>query len=187
MSRMCCGSRLTSNASAASVCIRKASSNDWMRASNSASCWRSLLVPCVQLLQQIQLVPLLRQRDAIVADVFDQLFDRRVLRVEIGPLEDPRQEAGLPVLRFLDRVAAGAHGDERGQILVLGAQPVGDPRTDAGADLPSRTAVHQQQRRLVVGHVGVHGADDGDVVDRLGHVAEQLADLDPAFAVLAET
>ena len=34
------------------------------------------------------------------------------------------------------------------------------------ADLPRGAAVHQQQRRFVVGYVGVHRADHGDVVDR---------------------
>ena len=43
ISSTCFGSRLTSNASAASRCMRKASSNDWIRASNCGSscrvCW----------------------------------------------------------------------------------------------------------------------------------------------------
>ena len=37
---MCLGSRVTSNASTASICIRKASSNDWIRDSSCASFWR---------------------------------------------------------------------------------------------------------------------------------------------------
>ena len=44
-------------------------------------------------------------------------------------------------------------------------------------------AVHQHQRRLVIGHVGVHRADDAEVVDvLLGRAREQLADLDAALA-----
>ena len=39
---------------------------------------------------------------------------------------------------------------------------------------------------LVARHIGVHRADDGDVVDRLGDVAEDVADFDAALAVLAE-
>ena len=73
-----------------------------------------------------------------------------------------------------------------GQVLVLGAQAVGQPRPDARPDQPGLAAVHQQQRRLVVRHVGVHRADDADVVDVLGGVREQLADLEPALAVLLE-
>ena len=45
------------------------------------------------------------------------------------------------------------------------AQAVGDPGAHARADQPRLAAVHQHQRRLVVGHVGVHRADDADVVD----------------------
>ncbi len=55
-----------------------------------------------------------------------------VLRVDVRALIDAGQEAGLPVLRFLNRIAAGAHGDERRQVLVLAAQAVRDPRPDAG-------------------------------------------------------
>ena len=35
----------------------------------------------------------------------------------------------------------------------------------------------------MVGHLGVHRADHGDVVDVLGRLGKQLADLDPALAV----
>jgi hypothetical protein len=38
----------------------------------------------------------------------------------------------------------------------------------------------------MVGHFGVHGADDRHVVDVLGGVLKDLADLDAAFAVLLE-
>ena len=40
-----------------------------------------------------------------------------------------------------------------------------------GRDQPAVAAVHQHQRRLVIGHVGVHRADDADVVDALGACA----------------
>ena len=39
----------------------------------------------------------------------------------------------------------------------------------------------------MVGHVGVHRADDADVVDVLGGVREDLADFEPALAVLLRT
>ena len=55
------------------------------------------------------------------------------------------QKGRLPVLRFRDRVAAGTHGDEAGQILVFAAQSIGDPRADAGAELPALAAVHQHE------------------------------------------
>ena len=79
-----------------------------------------LQVARVEPVQQVELLALLRRRDAIVADVLDQLLDRPCACVSMYvPWIDAGQEAGLPVLRFLDRVAAGAHGDERRQVLVL--------------------------------------------------------------------
>ena len=129
-----------------------------------------LQVAGIEPLQQVELLALLRQRDAVVADVLDELLDRRVLRVDVRAFVDAGQEARLPVLRFLDRIADGAHGDERRQVLVLAAQAVAQPGAEAGPNLPGVAAVHQQQRRLVVRHVGVHRADHGDVVDRLGDV-----------------
>ena len=49
-----------------------------------------------------------------------------------------------------------------------------------------RAAVHQQQRRLVGRDVGLHRADDADVVDALAEFREELADLDARLAVLLE-
>ena len=136
---------------------------------------RGIVLPGLQMasvepVQQVELLALLRRCDAIVANVLDELLDRRVLGVDVRALEDARQKAGLPVLRFLDRVAVGAHGNKRRQVLVFAAQAVAQPRAEAGPNLPGVAAVHEHQRRLVVGHVGVHRADHRDVVDRLGHV-----------------
>ena len=40
----------------------------------------------------------------------------------------------LPVLRFLNGIAAGAHDDEAWQVLVFAAQAIGHPRSHGGAD-----------------------------------------------------
>ena len=61
MSRMFCGSFVTSKTSVASVCILNASSNDWMRASSTASRFKLLGVHFVHLLEQIELLALLRR------------------------------------------------------------------------------------------------------------------------------
>ena len=119
----------------------------------------------------------------MVADVLDELFDFGVLRVDVGALINAGQKTGLPVLRFLDRITAGTHGDEAGQILVLGAQAVRDPRADAGPALHGIAAIHQHQGRLVIGQLGLHRADDRDVVDALADLRKQLADFDAALAV----
>ena len=123
--------------------------------------------------ERVELPPLRSLRQPLVADVLDELVDLGVLRVDVRSLIDARQKRRLPVLRLLNRIAAGDHRDEAGQILVLGPQAVGEPRAHAGPHQPRLAAVHQQQRRLVIGHVGVHRADDGDVVDVLGRVRER--------------
>ena len=145
-----------------------------------------LQVAIVEPFEQIELLALLGQRQAIVADVFDQLLDGGVLGVDVRAFVDARQKAGLPVLRFLDRVAERAHRDERRQVLVFAAEAVAEPGAEAGANLAGVAAVHQEQRRFVAGDVGVHRADHGDVVDRLGGATEDVADLDAALAVLVE-
>ena len=86
------------------------------------------------------------------------------LVVDVRALVDGRQEAVAPQLRADDRLA-GAEHDEAGQVLVLGAQAVGQPRAQARPDRLHVAGVHQQQGALVGGAVGVHRADDAEVVD----------------------
>ena len=76
------------------------------------------------------------------------------------------------------------HGDEAGQILVLRPQPIHQPGAQTRADQPRVAAIHQQQRRLVVGHVGVHGADHAQVIGAGRQMRKDVADLDAALAVL---
>ena len=140
----------------------------------------------VQAFEEVELCALVGQRDTIVANIFDQFLDLRVLRIDVHAFVHTRQEARLPVLRFLNRVSVRAHGDERGQVLILAAQAVAQPGTQAGPDLPRFATVHEEQRRLMVWHVGVHRANEADVVDRTRRVAKQVADFDAALPVFAE-
>ncbi len=145
-----------------------------------------LLMALVERLQQLELLVLFRQRGEVVFDVLDELLDPRVLRVDVSALENSRQETGLPVLRFLNRIAARTHHDETRQVLVLGAQTISDPGTHARPDQPRFAAVHQQQRRFVIGNVGVHRPNDRDVVHTFADAGKNLADFDAALAVLFE-
>jgi hypothetical protein len=70
---------------------------------------------------------LLGHRGVVVFDVFDEFLDAGVFGVDVGALENAGEEAALPVLGFLDRIAAGAHGDEAGKVLVFRAEAVSDP------------------------------------------------------------
>ena len=74
-------------------------------------------------------------------------FGSRLL--DVAALVDAGQEAVAPQRRADDRLA-GAQHDEAGQVLVLGAQAVGEPGPHARADRLRVAAGHQQQARLVV-------------------------------------
>ena len=127
----------------------------------------------VHFLDQVQLPALLRRGDAAVADVGDQLVDLRELRVDVGPLKAAGQKGRLPVFGVLDRVTARAEDDERRQILVLGSQSVGEPRADARAGQGGIAAVHQHQRRFVIGNVRVHRADHAKLVGMFAQDAKR--------------
>ncbi len=99
----------------------------------------------VEPLEQVELATLVGAGGEGVSDIFDQLVEVGVAGVDVGALVDAGEEPGLPVLRFLDRVAARAHGNEAGQVLILGAETVGEPGTHRRPDEPGLAAVHQEQ------------------------------------------
>ena len=74
------GSWPMSKASLASICMRKASSKDWMRASSRESSRARPQVLGIELAQQIELPTLHRARGVRAADILDQLLQLRVLR-----------------------------------------------------------------------------------------------------------
>ena len=122
----------------------------------------------------------------LIGDVLDQSLDAGVLGVDVGSLIDAGEEGGLPVLGFLDGIAAGAHDDEPRHVLILGAEAVGDPGAERGPDLAGLAAVHEQQRGFVVGDIRLHRADDAHVVDVLGDVGEEVGNGDARLTVAAE-
>ena len=144
-----------------------------------------LAVGAVELGQEVELAALGGPGKSAVADVLDELFRGPSGRVDVAALIDPGQEAALPVLRLLDGESVRAQGDEARKVLVLGPEPVGDPGAHRRADLAGLPAVHQQERGLVVRHVGLHRADHAEVVGVLGGALEELADLESAPAVSA--
>ncbi len=170
-SRVACVSRLRSKTSCASNCMRKAISIDWMRASSGLS-----LPP--RACRCISLKPRIRSTcsrwaagsEVAVGEVLQHAARVEVRVVDVRALEDAGQEAVAPELRADDR-EAGAHRHEAGQVLVLGAQAVEQPRSHARPNRLHVAAGHHQQRRLMVGHVGVHRADDAQVVGMLARHA----------------
>ena len=106
----------------------------------------------------------------------------RLLGAERRPLKRGRQESGAPVVRTILRHAARiGNRDERGQVLVLAAERIADPRAEAG-----KTIEHEAGREEVFGRavrVGLAGErmDERNVVGQLremrDHVGNHLAGL----------
>jgi len=141
-----------------------------------------LQVGLVHLLQEIELAALGAARQMAVGDILDD-----VLRIDAGvvnmrALVDARQKAVAPQLRADDWLSR-TEDNVTGQVLVLRTEAVGQPGTEARPRRLRLAGVHHQKRRLVVGRVGVHRADDADVVNAAGDVRKQLADFDAALAV----
>ena len=109
-------------------------------------------------------------------------------RVELHALEPAGQEAAVPLPRRdrLRRTRAGAarQHDEAGQVVALGAQAVDDPRAHAGPAGDRRARVHERVGRVVVDLLGLHRADDADVVGDAADVREEVADRLPRLAEL---
>ena len=110
--------------------------------------------------------------------------DRRAVVAELRALVGRGQKSGAPVLRAADDFAVVGQDHERGQVLVRGAQPVGDPRAQRRPAGEDRTRVHLADRADVVQPVRPAGADDGDVVDMLRDVRIPVGDPDAALPVL---
>ena len=80
-----------------------------------------------------------------------------------------RQEAAAPqpiVERLVVRIARALrdHGDEGRQVAVLAAQPVGEPRADAGPAGELRARLKKSDGRVVIDRLGVHRLDKAQVI-----------------------
>ena len=76
--------------------------------------------------------------------------------------------------------------DESGQVPVLGSQSVAEPGAHAGPTRLLKPGLDEGHRRVVIDGVGVHGLDDGNVINDLSVVREQVADQRARLAVPAK-
>ena len=105
-----------------------------------------------------------------------EVENRRAGCAEHGSLIGGGHEAARPVRRAADRPApVVGHHDEAGQVLVLAAQSIRDPRADGRMALQDRAGVHLEQRGRVVVAVAVERAHKADVV----HALRRHAGTDP--------
>jgi hypothetical protein len=66
--------------------------------------------------------------------------------------------------------------DKRRQILVLAAETVAQPRAHTRTAWLLKAGLDERDRRVMVDRFGVHRLDDGDLVDNLRGVGQELAD-----------
>jgi len=79
-----------------------------------------------------------------------------------------------------------AEGDERGQVLALGAEAVGDPGPHRGPELVGGAGVEEERGGAVGDALGVHRAHHAVVIRVAGEVREEFRDPAAALAALAE-
>ena len=94
----------------------------------------------------------------------------------------PREERLVRVQRLRLR----QHHDERGQISILTAKSITNPRAHAGAAGLLAAALYKRDRRIVIDGVRVHRLDDRQLIDDLGGVRQQFADPCAGLPVLLE-
>ncbi len=142
------------------------------------------LVPEVEIAEGVEGAALARGVDSLgVGEVEDGI----ALIAEGNALMGGGEETGTPV----DGAAAGSAGsalehDEAGEIAGFGADPVGDPGTDAGPAELAAAGVHEQLGWRVVEQRGLAGTDDGEVIDDAGGVGKEIAHPGAGLAVLTE-
>src|SRR5690348_9501858 len=78
------------------------------------------------------------------------------------------------------------HHDEGGEIFVLTAKTIGNPRTDAGASGKLKPGLAKRDSRIMIDLLGLNRFDDGEVVDRFGGMRQQFAEPCARFSVLRE-
>ena len=140
----------------------------------------------IEPVQEFQLAPLLVRAERGVADVADQFLRVGLVIGDVGPLVRVGQEGRGPELGTAHRIP-GAEDHESGQIFILRAQSVGDPRAHGGVAGQLVTAVHEVEGRDVIAVVRVHGPDHAEVVDEAADPGEDFGHQDAALTPSPES
>ena len=138
-----------------------------------------LLVHLAQRVEQIALLLGLHARRTA------EIQNRIAAGAERGPLIGRRQEALAVHRRSRPHTAFQQH-DEAGQILILAAETVENPRSQARPADPRPAVVDQELRLRMREALVIAGADDGEIVDALRSVRKQIRDFESRLAVLLE-
>ena len=102
-----------------------------------------------------------------------------------------REKAAAPqsvIERLTIRTTGSARneGHKTREIVVGAAESVGKPRADARAPRELMAGLEKGDRRVVIDRLGVHRADQGDVVRDAGDIRQQLAEFHLRVAVSGE-
>ena len=113
-----------------------------------------------------------------------EVEDRRSGGAEEGALVDRGEEPGAPEGGAAGRAAAGGEDDVSGEVLVFGAEAVGEPGAGGGEAELGLAALHEELAGVVVELVGVERLDFADVVGAGGDVGEEVGEPHAGLAVL---
>ena len=120
-----------------------------------------------------------------------QVEHRIAVGAQLDALEPRRQESGAPVIVVEDLATTQlailrGHDHERRQVLVHAAQAIAHPRAHARTARLFRPGQEQRDGRRMVDRLGVHRADDADVVGDRAGVRQEIAQPLPAAAIAAK-
>jgi len=131
-----------------------------------------------------EIAPALAVDTGWVSEVEDGVFPGTELdAVVAGGQKTAAPETGVEGLAAL---AFGDEDDEGGQVVVVAAEAVVEPRAYTGAPGHLGARLEEGDRGVVVDGLGVHGSNDAEVVDDFGSVGQELADPGTGFPVLRE-
>ena len=111
------------------------------------------------------------------------VVDRRPLRMEDGRLMIGGEEAAGVIFEAASRDDAEAEDDEARLVLVFAAEPVREPRAEAGTADDLMAGVHEDLRGRVIELRSLHRPDDGEIVDVLREVRQQVGHFGAGLAV----
>ena len=100
-----------------------------------------------------------------------------------------RKKAAAPqpvIQRLVARCTERNHDDESGQVLVLAAQTVSDPRTQTRTSCQLKTGERKRDGGIVIDLLRVHGLDEAEIVRNLRGVRQQLAQGRARLSVLSK-
>src|SRR5262249_28528196 len=136
-------------------------------------------------MDQIQLSALLRQGSVRIMNIPNELVDTRKFGVDANPLVNTGQKRGLPIGTAAWGCTTWPQRDVAWHVLVFASQSVEYPGAEAGSWQP-RTGVHENCGHFVSRDIGVHRANDCQVVDQLAELWKDLTDFNSGIALLLE-